>query len=1246
LAVKHAKGKADYLLLFDADFTFVLKDENFKHQLSHDGYLIRYEGNLDYRQMLFVSGKLDWKYVGVTHEYITCGDQSNNFRMFDGFMAKHFYDGGSRGDKFERDVRMLEEAIKEEPDNARYMFYLAQSYKDLEHYTPAIYWYKKRMEKGGWSEEIYNSMYMIAYCKMKRGDHFNEFKNDYYDAYVYRPQRLEALYHLVSYCLRNNMSDIGLNYGIKGINTPYPSDILFVERSIHEWRFFYELALCAFNVRKINLSLQLFSKFISRIDNPEILKIYEIIKKSIKVKENPQKVAIIISSHNTREKTNRLVRKLKTKTPHDMIVVDNGSNLEKSEYTTIALKEKVNNGWAIGLDYADNLGKYFAYFFISPYVELLNDDDIITKMVERLNDNIVCVHPSLVDSEEYWKDMIHTNNDLEKIYYINNIFSCYRATWFDDIGRFDKSLNMFSSNLDICYKAYKSNYTILLDNTIKIKNEYFMEEDMDPFLNKYFINNKLVIENAKSKYDTLKNGLTFLIRAKNEEKNIDECLTSLLEITEEFQNIEIIVVDNNSSDKTAEIAKKFPVTLYHYNKDVSKIGNNQNSSISTFYNWCLDKVKTNNFIKWDADFMAHENLKEMIIHYNLHTRKDNFALWFTGITLFEHNNNYLEKTDNFYDSFKCFSKKHGFKWSDFQDVCEIPNYSGEEIRYEKPVFYEIFRTSQNEFENKTRLIDIRDKTNYIIFEGLKRNAIAYNSEKSVLKISDYVTNNRKVFFVVYYNFFNERGGTLHTLRTYIDYLLSRNDIVYIYDRLPIADEVEKLKPDCIISAQFASIDIHEYIKKWKVPHVVLTFAPNQYVYEKDCPYPSLITCSNSFIKSTCPERSYVVRDPINHKIYQVEKKESEFITLIGDPPSIKGHKVFIELAKRNKDLPFMLVTNEKYDDLPENIKLQPYLHTLQELKEKIYAKIKVLLLPSIQEAFGRVTIEATASDIPCILSDYPGLSEATFKMSNYVKDYKNVDAWDRELKRVLNDYENEVQKAGKIREKLDFDKDMTYFYDLISMNLIYKIYCFWFGDAMSKNRKDSLENLKKISGCNIVLVTKDNLDEYILPEHPLHESFKYLSSVHKADYLRTYFMRFHGGGYSDLKRTTGSWIEAFRKLYNSKKWIIGYKEIPGGVAYKKYENKWQELLGNGAYICKKDTEFVKEWYSEMIKLLDEKLVLLRKNPAKTNRDSFESGSGYPIEWNEMLGRIFHKVLYKYKNYSLNTLPISIFTSYK
>ena len=209
------------------------------------------------------------------------------------------------------------------------------------------------------------------------------------------------------------------------------------------------------------------------------------------------------------------------------------------------------------------------------------------------------------------------------------------------------------------------------------------------------------------------------------------------------------------------------------------------------------------------------------------------------------------------------------------------------------------------------------------------------------------------------------------------------------------------------------------------------------------------------------------------------------------------------------------------------------------------------------------------------------------------------------------------------------------------------IYCFWTGkNKMSNDRKNCLSSLKKITECNVMLITPDNLDKYILDEHPLHAGFKYLSETHKADYLRTYFMRHHGGGYADIKIPTGSWVESFNTLRNSNKWMIGYKEVEGGTSILTLTNKWYELIGNGAYICKPNTPLVNEWYNEMLEVMDNKYKLLINNPSTFPQDQLGSGSGYPIAWTELLGDIFHKYNFKYKDKCLNTLPIPIFDSYR
>jgi hypothetical protein len=211
------------------------------------------------------------------------------------------------------------------------------------------------------------------------------------------------------------------------------------------------------------------------------------------------------------------------------------------------------------------------------------------------------------------------------------------------------------------------------------------------------------------------------------------------------------------------------------------------------------------------------------------------------------------------------------------------------------------------------------------------------------------------------------------------------------------------------------------------------------------------------------------------------------------------------------------------------------------------------------------------------------------------------------------------------------------------------VYCFWTGtNSMSDQRAACLEQLRSVSECQVVLVTPENLQTHLLADVPLHPAYEFLSETHKSDYLRTYFMNFKGGGYSDIKRTTGSWTSSFETLANSPdKWMIGYKEVEGGVAYGPVSHEWANLIGNCAYICKPHTPLTEEWYSEMIKLLDSKLERLREHPATYPQDNFgTNGSVYPMGWNEMLGQIFHRVSYGYKDRLLNTLPSCVFYGYR
>lgn len=212
------------------------------------------------------------------------------------------------------------------------------------------------------------------------------------------------------------------------------------------------------------------------------------------------------------------------------------------------------------------------------------------------------------------------------------------------------------------------------------------------------------------------------------------------------------------------------------------------------------------------------------------------------------------------------------------------------------------------------------------------------------------------------------------------------------------------------------------------------------------------------------------------------------------------------------------------------------------------------------------------------------------------------------------------------------------------------IYVFWTGDnEITPNRIRGIKSLEQTSGVKVQLVTPDNLSEYIVPDDPLPEAYNYLSYVHRADYLRTYFMYHHGGGYADIKQTSASWVGAFEKLEKSDAYAIGYPEIGfmgvanGGIenqALKKdLRNHWRYLLGNGAYICRPNTPFTAEWYKETKRRVISFTPSLKLHPAT---DPFGKENGYPVPWEKILGEVFHPLCLKYHDRLLKDKALTPF----
>lgn len=250
-ALKECIGLSDYILLLDADM--ILKLNNFEKSMLSKGdsfSILQGNNSFYYQNLRIIKNNGLYKYTGVTHEYIDtpsnnnciCLDKSDIFIIDIG-------DGGSKSDKFERDIRLLLQGLKDEPNNARYHFYLANSYHDNANFEEAIKYYKKRIELGGWKEEVWYSYYRIGSC-YKKMNNFSDALHYWLEGYNFYPERLEAIYEIIKYYRINSkyqlciiFYNVAKNILNKNLNR---DSYLFLHNDVYLHKIYYEYTIFAY----------------------------------------------------------------------------------------------------------------------------------------------------------------------------------------------------------------------------------------------------------------------------------------------------------------------------------------------------------------------------------------------------------------------------------------------------------------------------------------------------------------------------------------------------------------------------------------------------------------------------------------------------------------------------------------------------------------------------------------------------------------------------------------------------------------------------------------------------------------------------------------------------------------------------------------------------------------------------------------------------------------------------------------
>ena len=311
---------ADRILLMDADMVLwknpKIEPQKFKQLLlSHDAFFV-FQGNenMYYKNTRIVKNRVGVQYKGVTHEYVDLPKDTNQgILVKDIVFIQDIGDGGAKADKFNRDVRLLKDGLAKEPNNERYLFYLANSLKDLAHTQngqiathlgslthnikelttlfkgntqalgivknmevirnsldkeqdivrrkllyESIEYYEKRIQAGGFWEEVWYSHYNIGHAYF----HLGEIEKALYffqKSFVQYPQRVENIYEVVKYYRETGQNDLAVHYylmGRKSLDQFKSRDYLFIQKDIYDYKLDFEMSILGYYLNPTQIDLR------------------------------------------------------------------------------------------------------------------------------------------------------------------------------------------------------------------------------------------------------------------------------------------------------------------------------------------------------------------------------------------------------------------------------------------------------------------------------------------------------------------------------------------------------------------------------------------------------------------------------------------------------------------------------------------------------------------------------------------------------------------------------------------------------------------------------------------------------------------------------------------------------------------------------------------------------------------------------------------------------------------------------
>lgn len=270
----------DYFVLLDADMVLRVDPAwNWDDLDGKDVYNLIQISSVEYENVRIIRRTADRiKVVGATHEYYDVPDDYTR-----GLIPKDLVyiddvgDGKAKGDKSQRDERLLRQELADDPNNPRTIFYLANTLRDMGRYADAIPYYEQRshMDNGWWVERDY-AVYMLSRCYLALDDVANARKYGELSASI--SNRAEPLYDLIYYLHHREQYALAWYYYTlaSGIPKPPVDQALFIVLDIYAFWLDFEQATLSRHIypTQPTLVLEAGLSFLNNVHAPQHLRNY------------------------------------------------------------------------------------------------------------------------------------------------------------------------------------------------------------------------------------------------------------------------------------------------------------------------------------------------------------------------------------------------------------------------------------------------------------------------------------------------------------------------------------------------------------------------------------------------------------------------------------------------------------------------------------------------------------------------------------------------------------------------------------------------------------------------------------------------------------------------------------------------------------------------------------------------------------------------------------------------------------